>query len=158
MRPSLLPSRPRNPLLGSSSTSYSTSSSLTPNSSSAASSASAIVRPVVSTHSMVIAFIGPAARARRGESELLDATDRQRRLRFLLFRRRALPADAPLADPPVRVPPVDPFPGPGDFAPPDGCPARGFTAPFVPVDLLLSPLPSSFAAPFAAAGSWNSLR
>ena len=54
MRPSLLPRRPRKPLLGSSSTSYSTSSSSTPSSSSAASNASAMVRPVVSTHSMVM--------------------------------------------------------------------------------------------------------
>ena len=58
--PRCSPSRPRNPLFGSSSTSYSTSSSSTPSSSSAASSASAIVRPVVSTHSMVIALFDSA--------------------------------------------------------------------------------------------------
>src|SRR3954447_18028925 len=93
MRPSLLPSRPRKPLFGSSSTSYSTSSSTTPNSSSAASSASAIVRPVVSTHSMVM--LSPLRDGTCSPSPLVRLLVTrpgmgQRRLRFLLFRRRAL--------------------------------------------------------------------
>src|SRR4249919_2565150 len=87
MRPSLLPSRPRKPLFGCSSTSYSTSSSSTPSSSSAASSASAMVRPVVSTHSIaIVSTLGDRERSHRfGPS----TATLQRRLRFLLFRRRA---------------------------------------------------------------------
>ena len=170
IRASLLPIRPRNPLFGSSSTSYSTSSSSTPNSSRAASSASAIVRPVVSTHSMVIAFFGsPAARARR------------RRLRTVARTVRRDAASAPLAllvvpaagaTAPTRCSPSrrsahrQSIPCPAGRLraaarltrlrlPGGGLPPRRWspsTRPCRSASPLVSP------APFAAAGNWNSLR